>query len=135
MRDKAIAVVDVTWLVGLIVFAFTWSTVALVGTGVLFALALVIGWRDRKELRSCASWRYWTEPRVDQAEHWSTTYWGTVALGLLLLGVLGYAKDSPEDGSLPGNLFMGLALMAALGWWRVSRTNSVAVPPTGRDRR
>lgn len=129
MRDRVIAVLDVTWFVGLVVFAFTWSTVALVSAGVLMAAAMANGWRDRNERRSRTSWRYWTEPRVDQATHWSPTYWGTLTLACLLLGVPGYLVDPAPEGSLPGTLFMTLAVLAAFGWWRLRHAASAAGRP------
>lgn len=135
MRDKVIAALDVAWLIGLVVFAFTWSTVVLVGTGVLMAVAASTGWQDRKDLRLRASWRYRTEPRVDQAAHWSPAYWGTLTLAFVLLSITGYRVAPAQDGSLPGNLFMTLAVLTTFGWWRSRRRHSVAVPPTSRDRR
>lgn len=134
MRDKVIAVIDITCLVALVVCAFTWSAVALEIAGVLTAVAVGCGWRDRKDLRPRSSWRYWTEPRLDQAARWSPTYWGTLTLALLMIAVIDYRLDPAEDGIHPGNFFMTLAVMTAAGWWR-ARRDPAAAHPTGRDRR
>lgn len=128
MRDKVIAVLDLGWLIAAIVASFTFRPATVIASLTLFGAAIALGWCDRKAPRDRSSWRYWTEPRLDQPERWSTTYWTVLLTGfglLLLVRLLwGLAVDEPSGVGL----FGGLLALSYQGWRKAEQAEPDTPP-------
>ena len=137
MRDKVAAVLDITWIAAAIVWSFTVESAALVIAGALLLVRGALFALDRgspENLLDRPSWRYWTEPKIQQAERWPVTYWASLTAGLGLLAVARFLLGLQWNDMRSFGLTPTLATLTGWGWWNASKADTRAGGATRRDR-